>query len=630
MNKNLAKIITICVLAVVIPVAIIVTAVCLSSAVTYSLTLAVDGYINNVGEFAVKVNGKEYKDALKFSKGQNITVEIESEGYNFVGWYEGETYSIEGDEAVSKNAKYTFKISENTNLTAVVDLVKYAVSYNGANATFVNYGAVLSNEYGISEEDQEKGVTFVGWAYKDANQREHVIADSTELNNAFANESGIIDLYAKTEVVAENITYYVSYDGKDDVKVRYGAALNNGDAADVADRYAFAGWLWNNEIVTNAEFGTTTNQISLTSKQAFLYTITFKNGNSETIKTVEDVLAGTKLLDGSDEDVFAAITEGKKFAGWKYGENKVESEVVDAEVFGEESHDITLILVEENVKYSISYDGKEATENVEYGTDLAGKEEANLTEGKKFTGWLYENEVVTKAEFGDKKHDAEISLTSKQEAIKYTITFKNGDTQVGEPVEVEYGAEITKELECTPEQIAKGDHFAGWLWNDEEVTTAEFGENQHEDAEVILTAKINNYYEDNHTYKSVKIKPNFISTVYDADDEEILVEAKATTYTTVYDAQGNAKDGQGHDAVNYTKKIIDVLTDRNIATVYDDLGNALRISAISINSESIYKSLDIDCTIEDFINEFNTELNKGFKYGEDIEVIVTVEYEIAE
>ena len=112
MNKNLAKIITICVLAVIIPVAIIVTAVCLSSAVTYSLTLAIEGTVENVGEYTLKVNGKEYKDALKFSKGQNITVEVETTGYNFAGWYEGETFSREGDKAVSNNEKFTFQTSK--------------------------------------------------------------------------------------------------------------------------------------------------------------------------------------------------------------------------------------------------------------------------------------------------------------------------------------------------------------------------------------------------------------------------------------------------------------------------------------------------------------------------------------
>ena len=103
MSKSLTKILTICILALIIPVAIVVTAICLSNAVTYTLTLAIDGFEENAGAITLKVNGKDYVKPVQISRNSLVTLSVDSTGYDFGGWFLGTANEISAEDKAISN-----------------------------------------------------------------------------------------------------------------------------------------------------------------------------------------------------------------------------------------------------------------------------------------------------------------------------------------------------------------------------------------------------------------------------------------------------------------------------------------------------------------------------------------------
>lgn len=284
MSKNLVKIITICVLAVIIPVAIIVTAICLSNAVTYTLALAIEGF-ENVGSITLRVGGEAYnvteetKDfAVKISRNKEVTLSVATEGYTFNGWYNGEAKDISEETFINKEISYKVKVSEDIKLTASFDLYEYVVTYDGnaKNNETLKYGEALNTgSYAvISEEDAKKGYTFEGWTLAGNSK----IYDKAEFG---ANRE--VALTSKTKVVKENITYNVKYKKADGTEigseaVKYGAALNNGSFDDSVVREngdIFAGWKFGNAVLSKAEFAEDQN-VEVVSVKYNLYDNSYK------------------------------------------------------------------------------------------------------------------------------------------------------------------------------------------------------------------------------------------------------------------------------------------------------------------------------------------------------------------
>ena len=276
MSKSLVKIITICAIAVIIPVAVIVTAICLSNAVTYSLSLALEGF-ENAGSITLKVNGQDYEDSVRISRNSDVTVSVVSKGYTFNGWFAGEPSEISAEaEPVSTETIYTFKITEDTALTAKNSIIEYTVSYDGDNATTLKYGTNLNNgSYAkISEADQKKGQVFDAWT----------IAGKTETYTKaeFGYETNVA-LITKTKFVQENMVYNVSYDGADSIEVAYGAALDNGELMHRETEetrengYVFGGWkiAGSDKVYTEAKFGAT-QDVNLVADKINLYEDSYK------------------------------------------------------------------------------------------------------------------------------------------------------------------------------------------------------------------------------------------------------------------------------------------------------------------------------------------------------------------
>ena len=106
-------------------------------------TIAFDIYTNRTctaeGAFAkVYANDKEVGHDAEIVDGhlKNVTFQAEAEGYDFVGWFEGDeqSYAIahrNGNvEFVSQNATFEIGMSEYQTLLAVFEIKEYTISYN--------------------------------------------------------------------------------------------------------------------------------------------------------------------------------------------------------------------------------------------------------------------------------------------------------------------------------------------------------------------------------------------------------------------------------------------------------------------------------------------------------------------
>ena len=302
MSKKLSKILAISVLILIIPVAIVVTAICLSSAISYELKIDMEGF-ENVGSISFKVNGVDYTEPVRISKDSDVTVSVSTVGYDFEGWYEGELESITAEsEAVSTEKEYTFTVSEDTAITAKNNIIVYKVTYGTEEPVEVKYGANLSVN---SDQDAENGIYFYGWTLE---------GDS---------EIYTVANFASREVVLtekqDKIVYQVSYDGGEIEEVEFGTTLKAEGKNDRANGKVFAGWVVGegSEIVTEAKFGKTFDVINLNSllenmkfsKLVYAY----DNGTEE----AENVEFGSALKVLADNEA-----TGDMFRGWKIAEDE--------------------------------------------------------------------------------------------------------------------------------------------------------------------------------------------------------------------------------------------------------------------------------------------------------------------
>ncbi len=162
MSKYLIKILAVCAFVVLLPLAIVATALGVTESSACTLNLFISGNNNANASAKVLINSEE---STKFTAVKNSQVELtfESEGYYFIGWFNGtkDTFKPESDP-VSKDARFTYTIADvNSNLTAVCVEKTYNIRFKGFesfNGTFV-YGQNLPQAPAGSESES----TFIGW-----------------------------------------------------------------------------------------------------------------------------------------------------------------------------------------------------------------------------------------------------------------------------------------------------------------------------------------------------------------------------------------------------------------------------------------------------------------------------------
>ena len=329
MSKHLVKIISICALAILLPLVVVGVALCVTEPVACTLTIGESGENGqySTSAISIRVDGKELEGTTaKIKKHSDITVVYTGEGYDFKGWFNGKADEIDAeDEAVSQDESFSFILRGNTTLTAVRDVTQYNITYTGFlddGTTEVSTQLAETNQtvkYGDALEQLSpvvEGSTFGGW-YEVASQGESVDATGT-----------MTAKFSSKEVELKPV--------------------------------------WSNQMIVTYKKGETTIAVQRVSEEA-ASTYALLNENSELVKK--------------------ALTPGKQFAGWiDLDDQPVTSIVYDL-------NGITLYMQEEvivynlEVKYNaVSTDKVSMTYDVDSKFSTLAYETDNFRKGYTFKG----------------------------------------------------------------------------------------------------------------------------------------------------------------------------------------------------------------------------------------------------
>lgn len=162
MSKYLIKILSICAFVIVLPLAILGTALCVTETKSYTLSLYVKGEDRDNAP-TLLIDGEE-KNQITVQKNTTVTITFASDAYNFTAWYEGTDVTYETDKFFSDERSVSFKLTSNLDLTAVVNVKTYNVTYTGIEYAFENpyqykYGQELITKAELGNE------AFKGWLF---------------------------------------------------------------------------------------------------------------------------------------------------------------------------------------------------------------------------------------------------------------------------------------------------------------------------------------------------------------------------------------------------------------------------------------------------------------------------------
>ena len=338
------------------------------------------------------------------------------EGYNFVGWFDGE-----------ESFDFKTPITSNLSLTAKFEPKTYLVKFTNGDEVVesrVEHAKIVEEP----SDPVKEGYNFVGWF----NGKE-----SFDFKTPITSD---LSLTAKFEPK----TYLVKFTSGDEVvesRVEHGKTVEKPDAP-VKDGFNFIGWFDGEEAF---DFKTPiTSALSLTAKfEPKTYTVKFTNGDEVVESRVEHGKIAEKPSD--------PIKEGYNFVGWFNGEEAFD---FDKPI----TSDINLTAKFEAKIYTVKFtDGDEVIESrVEHGKTV-GKPDIPIKEGFEFVGW-FDGEGIFDFET---PITSDINLTAKFEPKTYTVKFTDGD-QVVES-QVEHG----KIVEKPSDPVKEGYNFVGWFNGEE-------------------------------------------------------------------------------------------------------------------------------------------------------------------
>lgn len=402
MSNKLTKILTYCSLVLVILAVVITTAICLTTALSYKVT--VDVVIQNIvpeeatdANVTVNINGTEVSTqrenttlTVNAQKDREVTITFNMTDYNYVGLYNGTKDTYQGtDSILAEPTEYVYKftVAQDTNYTLVVDAASFyqvSVGYNAdkpvdeveggaiavtasgagvyadgdtANSYIVREGAEVSVSYEASE------YTFTGWTNGDATSTDSVYTFVANGNTT----------------VTGNFEAYVYYD----VRVNY-----------AFDEQAIGG------------------NIAVTA-----------NGQEVTQEGIT-----LKIRDGANVTLSVVSGTGYDFTGWTNVTDNATSATVNIAVSANAEYTANFNVI----KYDIEYvDGEESTtvQDVVYGSTLqAGPEDIYANGWNKFLGWTLNGRTYTQAIF--EGNNSKITLTASyrnQSEINYNFNVAATD-----------------------------------------------------------------------------------------------------------------------------------------------------------------------------------------------------------
>lgn len=252
MSKYLVKILSICAFVVILPLAILATALCVTESASYSVKLYLAGNTSEAATSKVLINGKERENnELKFGKNAEVIISFEATGYDFDGWYIGTDKTYEGkNEIKSENKVYSFKITQNMDLTAVCHIMNYNVTFTGTyedettpvelEAAAYEYGTALPV---LTAVDETKNIRFMGWSLVD-NTSDIFYKNATfdksgevEVKAVWSNQKSVN--YYDTE---GNVIYSNNYTPKEFSNFEFLTGTETNVLNALKDGYEFGGW----------------------------------------------------------------------------------------------------------------------------------------------------------------------------------------------------------------------------------------------------------------------------------------------------------------------------------------------------------------------------------------------------
>ena len=268
---------------------------------------------------------------------------------------------------------------------------------------------------------------------------------------------------AETQValiaVRAAITFTVTFDGNGSSQITTGTAKYETPVAQPTEAptragYTFAGWYADAACTKEYDFSApVTGDLTLYAKwTANTYTVTFDAGEGTVTPNEKQV-----TFDQPYGDLPTPTRTGYIFGGWWWGETQITK---DSFVQVDSNHTVQARWTEsENTHYSVIHIGQDLSG--EYTVilrqeTLSGKTNSTAyATAKDFDGFTYNNLLSTAT--GNIHADGTLTLTLYYTRNQYTVTYYDGDTQVGEQETHLYGETLTAR-----EYSKAGYDFVGW------------------------------------------------------------------------------------------------------------------------------------------------------------------------
>ena len=201
-------------------------------------------------------------------------------GYNFDGWYDGET---------KVNSPYT--PSETVTLVAKWIPITYTIIFDKNNASATGTMSNQKFDYGTAQNLTQNAFILTGYTFSDWNTKEDgsgtSYSDKQSVNNLTTTNNATITLYAQWEINTYKVTFEAN-GGTGSMSTQiftHGQEQALNANSFTRDHYTFNGWKdGNDNTYTDKQSITLTANLTLYAQwMANTYTITFNAGNGECV-----------------------------------------------------------------------------------------------------------------------------------------------------------------------------------------------------------------------------------------------------------------------------------------------------------------------------------------------------------
>ena len=445
----------------------------------------------------------------------------------------------QGDNEVSKDAAYEFKVEDNYSYKAVFTLNQYAISVNsGDHGSVSGSGTGTYNHFESFEvvATPDKGYHFVGW----------------EENGTIVSENPVLSFSVTSgrslEAVFEINMYTVTYKNDDGTilqegEMSWGSTASYQHMANPTKKptaqftYTFAGWDNKETLVTKDITYTATYTYTVNK-----YKITFANEDGTVLQTGEIEYGKFPVYEKDTPTKAATVQETFTFAGWDKEISKVTGETVYTATYT--SKPITKDSI--NYKYFtvafVTNGGSEIVSQLVAEGGVAFKPEEPLRERYTFGGW-YIDAALTKPFSFATVITSDITLYAKW--IKGSPDIEATYAVVGlgsTSFELGSGEDITVAVERSKDNDSIATHFKGVLIDGAEVDYYNYELTEDNSAVIIRADAFEGLEAGNHT----------ITIVYDdgtAEVELVVTDANEPTAAVEKITETEAGDTE---PVNFT------------------------------------------------------------------------------